>query len=313
MNPKVSVIMPVYNGEQYLRDAIESVLNQTFTNFEFIIINDGSTDNTNSIINSYKDSRIVIIKNDKNIGQCDSCAKAFLAARGEYIARQDADDISLPERLSKEAAFLDNSPETGLVGSFFLNIDQDGRKLFIITFPCSDEEIRKEFLARYAFCHPSVMFRRRCLERVEGYRKELEYAEDYDFIIRISETSKLANIPEVLCLYRISLDSISVRKKLKQEVVTDFVRRLAQERKANGKDSLQLGRKREVLASIEQEFNRRGGSSKKMESYGFFWWSYRFAENKCFVYARRFILTAISIFPFDGRYWKMLARTFFKR
>ncbi|MDD4182334.1 MAG: glycosyltransferase, partial [Candidatus Omnitrophica bacterium] len=241
------------------------------------------------------------------------CAKAFLASRGEYIARQDADDISLPERLSKEAAFLNNNPQVGLVGSFFLNIDQNNRKLFLTTLPCGDEEIRKEFLNRYAFCHPSVMFRRRCLEGVDGYRKELEYAEDYDFIIRISETTKLANIPEVLCLYRISLDSISVRKKLKQEIVTDFVRRLAQERRINGKDSLQLGRQKEVLASIEEEFNKRGGSSRKMESYGFFWWAHRFLENKCFSYARSFILTAIAIFAFDGRYWKVLARTFFKR
>jgi len=115
--PKISVIMSVYNGEKYLREAIESILNQTFRDFEFIIINDGSTDKTSEILSSYNDPRIVIINNKRNIGLTKSLNKGLKMVKGEYIARQDADDVSLPERLERMVNFLDMNRDVGLLGS----------------------------------------------------------------------------------------------------------------------------------------------------------------------------------------------------
>ena len=117
-NPKVAVLMSVYNGEKYLREAINSILSQTFNDFEFLIINDGSTDGTADILKSYTDSRIKIINNEKNIGLTKSLNKGLKIAKGEYIARQDADDISMPERLKEEVAFLEIHKDYAVVGTF---------------------------------------------------------------------------------------------------------------------------------------------------------------------------------------------------
>ncbi len=126
-NPKVSVIMSVYNGDKYLREAIESILNQTFTDFEFIIVNDGSTDNSLEIIESYDDERIKTINNKKNIGLTKSLNKALKFAKGKYIARQDADDVSLPNRFEKQVEYLDSHPEVALVGTSVYLIDENGK------------------------------------------------------------------------------------------------------------------------------------------------------------------------------------------
>jgi len=124
MKPTVSVLMPVFNGEQFLRPAMNSILNQTFTDFEFIIVDDGSTDHSREILNSYTDSRVRLICNESNIGLTDSLNRGLEAASGNYIARMDQDDISLPERLAKQVAFMDSHPEVGVCGTWAKDIDQ---------------------------------------------------------------------------------------------------------------------------------------------------------------------------------------------
>ncbi len=129
--PRVSVLMSVYNGERFLRDSVESILGQTFTDFEFLILDDGSTDSTCEILEEYanKDARIVLVRNDRNLGLTRSLNKGLRLVRGEYLARQDADDISLPKRLEMQVKFLDAHPEVGVVGSALEIIDENGNTI----------------------------------------------------------------------------------------------------------------------------------------------------------------------------------------
>ena len=147
-SPKVSVIMSVYNGEKYLKEAINSILNQTFKDYEFIIVNDASTDKSIKILEEYakKDNRIGLIHNEKNIGLTRSLNKAIKSANGAYIARQDADDISLPPRLEEEVNFLDKHPTVGLVGSYAWMIDEKGKILSDFKICTDNEDIKKKIV-----------------------------------------------------------------------------------------------------------------------------------------------------------------------
>ena len=133
--PKVTVLMSVYNGERYLHESIESILNQTFKDFGFLIINDGSTDNTPKILKSYKDQRIKIISNKNNLGLTKSLNKGIKLAKGEYIARQDVDDVSLSERLEKQVKFLNSYPSYAAVGTFTKIINEDSKVIFLLRNP----------------------------------------------------------------------------------------------------------------------------------------------------------------------------------
>lgn len=208
--------MSVYNGEKYLREAIESILNQTFSNFEFIIINDKSSDRTWEILEGWskKDPRIKIARNKKNIGLTKSLNKALKIARGEYIARQDVDDISLFGRLEKELCFLEENKEYGLVGTAFMEIDK-GKKLIgklgrqRTKLLRDDQNIRRNIIKFNPFCHSSVMFRKEVIEKVGGYNEKFLYAQDYEFWIRIIKYYKVANLQEVLVYKRYFSNMIS--------------------------------------------------------------------------------------------------------
>ena len=175
-NPKVTVLMSVYNGKRYLREAIDSILDQTFRDFEFLIINDGSTDSSSDIIRSYDDSRIRLIENEKNIGLTRSLNKGLKLARGEYIARMDADDRSMPERLEKEILFLDKNKNVGLVGTYFLMVNKSGKVLS--TFSPGTSGLSEKLLEGNMFGHGSTMFRADCIEKVGYYREEFRSAQD---------------------------------------------------------------------------------------------------------------------------------------
>src|SRR5690606_5902322 len=154
-----SVILPAYNAELYLREAIDSVLTQTFNDFELIVLNDGSIDQTENIILSYDDSRIIYVKNEQNLGLIGTLNKGMALAKGKYIARMDADDICFPERFEKQVAFLENNKEYIICGTSAYRFHNDilDRKAFNV--PLSDESIRVRLLFNSGFIHPSVMFR----------------------------------------------------------------------------------------------------------------------------------------------------------
>jgi len=216
MNRVISVIMPVFNCEVYLRDAIESVLNQTFTSFEFIIINDGSTDNSKAIIKSYSDSRIVYVENESNIGLIASLNKAILIARGTYIARMDADDISLPNRFLKQFEFLEANPNHVIVGSSAIFIDCDSNFVSEMTMPSNHELIKTLLFFNNTFVHTSIMGQTRVFKEFM-YSSDYYLAEDYFLWSQISEKYRLANISDPLVKYRIHQESVSIKKRNEQE------------------------------------------------------------------------------------------------
>ena len=209
MNPYVTVLMPVYNSEMYLKEAIDSILNQTFRDFEFIVINDGSTDSTSDIIKSYSDPRIIYLQNEKNCGVAKSLNKGLRIARGKYIVRMDADDISLPARLEKQVAFMDANPEIGVCGTWLKTF---GNGNDIWTPPGTHDEI---FVGIF-FCyvntyHPTVIIRKDTIKDLqEFYNEDFKQSEDVEYWARLANLGvKFANIEEVLLKYRIHEKNVS--------------------------------------------------------------------------------------------------------
>lgn len=229
-SPKITVLMPVYNGEKYLREAIDSILNQTFKDFEFLIINDGSTDNSVKIIGSYKNPRIRLIHNEKNLGLIFSLNRGLNLACGEYIARMDCDDISLPERLLVQVNFMEKNPQVSVCGSWTKIIGRD--KEFINKYPLTDEELRARLLFNTPLAHPTIIIRKEIIKNYGlKYDENYKHAEDYQLWARIIKYTKISNIPKVLLLYRmhqasVSADYSAAQKENSNKVRLDLLKQL---------------------------------------------------------------------------------------
>ncbi|MEL6787439.1 MAG: glycosyltransferase [Cyanobacteria bacterium J06607_15] len=220
LTPKISVLMSVYNGSAYLQESIESILHQTYSDFEFIIIDDCSTDKSAAIIAKYaqKDRRIKLITNQTNIGLTKSLNKGLTLAQGEYIARQDADDISYPARLEKEVLVLEKSADIGLVSCNINLIDSQGNSLGKLDRAC-DTDIVGWYLLFYNRLagHSQVMFRRQLVIKLRGYDEARLYSQDYELWCRLINVSNIAILPEILLKQRRHADSISASKSLEQK------------------------------------------------------------------------------------------------
>ena len=209
-DPSISVIMPVYNAELYVKEAIESILSQTYKDFEFIIINDGSTDQSFNIIQDFakKDNRIKIITR-KNQGLIYSLNEGIKKAQGKYIARMDADDISLPERLEKQLEFMEKNTNIGICGTW---IEVFGENLIAKKWKlsCSDKRLKAELLFSSCFAHPSVMIRKNLLiENNLSYNKDFLHVEDFKLWVDLAELTELANVDKILLKYRIVETSVT--------------------------------------------------------------------------------------------------------
>ena len=216
--PKVSIIMAVYNGEEFLRDSILSVLNQTHKDFEFIIVNDGSSDNSLKIIEDFQknDSRIKIVNNNQNLGLTKSLNIGFIESKGEYIARLDSGDISLPKRIEKQVNFLDVHKNIGLVGTWMYIINTKGDIIKEIKYPTEDKELKRDLINYNPFVHSSIMLRRGILPKIDIYKEEYKYAQDYNLYFELLPHISFANIPIFLVKYRMSPKSITSTKNKKQ-------------------------------------------------------------------------------------------------
>jgi glycosyltransferase involved in cell wall biosynthesis len=225
--PEISVVMSVYNGEKYLDEAIESILNQTYTNFEFIIINDGSKDRSLKIIEYYKnkDERIVIISRE-NKGLIASLNEGIERAKGKYIARMDADDISLPTRFEEQVNYMESN-DVVLCGTF---IELFGTESKVRKYPVSDSDIRSFFIFRSPFAHPSVMMDAKIVKSIK-YNKDFIHAEDYKLWAEFLQHGKAVNIAKVLLKYRVTAEqitskygdiSVETSKKVRREYINDF-------------------------------------------------------------------------------------------
>lgn len=275
-SPRVTVLMAVYNGACHLREALESILGQTFTDFEFLIINDGSTDSSVQIIQSYSDTRICLVNNNDNLGLTASLNKGLALARGEYIARMDADDISRPERLARQVSFMDENPQVGVCGSWVRYFPMSGNNVWRL--PKGSEEIRCWQFHTVGVAHPSVIIRRQFFVQYGlSYDPQYRYAQDYELWGRAIRYMAFANIQKVLLDYRISTGQVCCKHGTEQlEAVAplrlQWVRELGIEPTheeqllhamiMNGvmpPDSVCLGRAEQWLLQLESA-NRRVGT-----------------------------------------------------
>jgi len=202
-NVSISVILPVYNGEQYIRETIDSILSQTFRDFELIIINDSSTDGTVSIIKEYADPRIAVVHNETNSGLIYTLNRGLTLCTGKYIARIDADDIALKERLQTQFDFMEAHPEVGVCGCSIEIFNDKNTRRQRVDFAGSDLDIRAFTFFQSPFNHPSSFIRKSILdEHCLQYPEQYLHAEDYGLWLEVLKYTKGANIPTVLTRYR---------------------------------------------------------------------------------------------------------------
>lgn len=261
-HPEISIIMSVFNGARYLDGSVSSILNQSFANFEFIIIDDASEDNSSSIIKKFasQDQRIKIIKNDRNLGLTCSLNRGLKIARGKYIARQDADDLSLPERLRVQYSYLENRLKIFLVGSSAVLIDGQGKKIGHCLKKDNPQKTAQTLARRNCVLHPSIMFRNPHTnplfesedssesERPKAddrgiypptytigggmYREKFYYAQDYDlYLTLLTHGKKITNLPQCLIKYRyyrgsLSFKNLKIQKRFAQKAREFYNQRL---------------------------------------------------------------------------------------
>lgn len=293
MLPLISVLMPVYNAAPFLAEAIESILNQTFSDFEFIIINDGSSDISLDILMHYSsiDTRIKVV-NRENKGLIATLNEGLALAQGAFIARMDADDISLPSRFEKQVEFLTHNPICIAVGVLANLIDVDGDLIRAFGNCLSHEEIDNAHIAGLggAIVHPSAMIRRTSMIQCEGYSERYPHAEDLDLWLRLGECGRLENIPDILFLYRQHVNSIGYAKRITQiksaqkAVVDACIRRNI------NLDNINLDMRKAETVSFQDVYIKWG------------WWA---LNDQNVSTSRKYAKKAILTNPFKLQAWKL--------
>lgn len=227
-SPAISVLLSVYNAEKYVAIAIESILNQTFADFELVVIDDCSSDSSWEIVQNYtrQDKRIVALKNEVNLGGCKTLIKGLTLCKGKYYARLDNDDWSYPDRLEKQFNFMESHPEVGIVGGTMEIINERGEVIGKRKYNLSDHEIRKKIFRYSPFSHPLVMIRKSIIDKVGGYNPSYAPADDYELYFRIGRVASFANLADVLLQYRTTPGSITFNQTKKMELSTIKVRNL---------------------------------------------------------------------------------------
>lgn len=295
--PAISVLMSVYNAGRYLRPAIESILAQSFADFEFIIIDDGSADASPEVLRDYamRDPRIRLTVRP-NFGLTRTLNEGLASARGEFVARMDCDDVSLPDRFEKQLAFMRADPSLVCVGGCFELIDGKGRLLTRLRPPADDESIQKLLLRGHtAICHPAAMMRRDAVNQVGGYDPYFKTTQDLDLWLRLGEVGKLGNVPEVVLKFRQHETSVSETKR--------------EEQRRFGREACERAWKRRGITNGVYEADEpwrpgkdRASRHKYALRYG--WWGFNSgARNTALAYG----LKAVSIRPLAAAGWKLLA------
>jgi glycosyltransferase involved in cell wall biosynthesis len=224
--PLVSVVMSVFNGERFLREAMDSILDQSFRDFEFIVIDDGSTDGSGAVLRSYQgsDDRLRVYPQE-NRGLTDSLNLGCSLARGRYILRMDADDVAIRDRLLWQLDFMERNPDVAVLGGAVELIDPLGSPLGFGYSPVNDDEIRSKF-PECPFWHPTILMRTEAFLSTRGYRKVVVDSEDHDLWLRMGDKFKLANLARVVLRYRVHPDQVSVRK-CKQQTLSALAAQVA--------------------------------------------------------------------------------------
>ncbi len=291
--PLISVHMPVYNAEPYVGEAVESILAQTCPDFEFIIINDGSTDRSLDILRRHadEDDRIRLVSRP-NAGIGRTRNEALNLARGEFFAVMDADDVSLPQRFARQVEFLRSHPDHVAVGTAVLMVDPDGDPIREWIFHADHDEIDRAHMEGHggALTHPSSMMRREAVVALGGYREELAPAEDYDLFLRLAERGRIANLPEVLFKYRQHSNSAGHKQFERQ--------------KRGGETALRDAYQRRGLPPPKDLQVRRGGRISPVEHHRkWAWWA---LDAGYVATARKHALSALRQAPFSTESWRAM-------
>ncbi len=300
--PVVSIVMPVFNAERYLAEALDSVLAQTLSDFELVVVDDGSTDSSPTLLGGYagRDARVRVIR-QPNAGGTRAMQRGVDAARGRYLARFDADDRMMPDRLTVQARYLDAHADVVAAGSWVRLIDAKGRFLTVSQPPTDNATIQSHLVRGHtAMYHPSVMIRAEVMQRVGGYDMHFGLAQDLDLFLRLGEVGPLANIKQALLEYRLHAGSVSEQKTERQRgFVKDAVERAWQRR------GVQDG-------VLEHVSNWRPGKDRHSRSsfackYG--WWAFNSGERATAV---SYGLDAVRATPLRAEPWKLLVASLVK-
>jgi glycosyltransferase involved in cell wall biosynthesis len=298
-SPAISVLMSVFNGEKYLAECVESILAQSFKDFEFLIIDDGSRDGSVEILRKYEqqDPRIKLTVRP-NKGLTRTLNELFAQSHGRFLARMDCDDVAMPERFEKQIAALEADPSLVCVGGCFQLIDADGRPLTTLKPPADDAEIQRHALAGHgSICHPTAMIRREALEKINGYCEDFRTAQDLDLWLRLGEVGKLGNVQSAVLRFRMHEGSVSETRRVEQ--------------RASAKLACERAWQRRGLTNMtfEAEEPWRPGSdaeSKLKFAIQYGWWAYNSGEKST---ARHYAVRAIKAKPFNPDGWKLLLKS----
>ena len=300
--PKVSVVLPVYNGEKYLAQAIESILIQTLGDFELIIVDDGSTDQSPRIINSFQDSRIRVLR-QSNQRLAHSLNNGIRASRGDYIARMDADDIAEKERLRLQAEFLDEHSDYVLVGTNALVMDEDGVGLYTTDYPQDDNDLREMLVTAgiNPFVHGSVMFRKKAAVTCGLYTTRWlnNIIEDLLLWRRIVQMGKVANLPDVLYRYRLSPGAVTALPDSEAVRMRKTLRRIVADEQVSEQDVQEL----ETLSTGVDPARRRSYYELRIAKI----YLERLLDQRG---ARRHLSRAIRAYPLNDKAWFNFALSF---
>ncbi len=260
VTPRITVAMSVFNNATYIARAVESILAQSFTDFEFIIVDDGSTDDSVAIVERVagNDSR-VNIQRQANAGLIVSLNRIVDMARAPFIARMDGDDIALPDRFARQIAHLDAHPDLGVLGTGCTCIDEEGRPSSTKFDNATDaDDLVADLINGPPLCHPSVMMRTEVLRAVGGYHRAFKHCEDYDLWLRLSELTRMGNLPDRLLLYRQSATQVSNRHALTQKIGAAIAWEAHVERIAGRRDPTVGLIDLPPIASLDELFGRHG-------------------------------------------------------
>ncbi len=293
--PLVSVLMAVYNGDRYLAQAIKSILQQTLTDFELIVVDDGSTDRSLEILKFYaaQDNRMRVISRE-NQGIPRTRNQLLAESSAEFIAIMDADDVALPDRLARQIAFMQQHPEVVCLGSAFELIDAKGRLLTKLSVPLQNDEIQAKILAGHAaIFQPCAMLRRSAMLQVNGYNESMPQAEDLDLWLRLGEIGALANLPNCLVQYRLHANSASEQDCLLQrQKALEACQQAWQRRGVSGQFE---------AGELWRPGKDRNSRSQFLIKYG--WWAFGSQQRQT---ALIYSLKAIQTLPFQIEGWKLL-------
>ena len=300
--PRVSVLMPVFNTVRYLQVALDSIGNQTFADFELLVVDDGSVDGSTKILESFaaRDRGVRLVTRE-NLGLIATRNELLGTARGKFIAWMDSDDVSLPDRLASELRCFANDPTLVCVGSAAQCIDPEGNFLNIEHYPPAHADILADQQKGGAMRFPTTMMRRDAALRVGGFREPFRIGEDFDLLLRLSEVGRMANLPEILYYYRQHLSSVCAVLGPRWPIYRDHILDLARERRVKGRDRLQSGETLAIAAPTTMD-------RRLIESQVYSSWVRYALRNDNIPLAWRYACCAVARRPASMSAWKMMVR-----